>query len=119
MLTPPHTGPHLCAQALKHTCTHAHTQEQAALKAWQAQEDARRKLQQDIADKLKQERAEQLEEKHARRQLVGRGAEARGKVVITSTWPYNTLCHYFEARSTRKHAALGLAACVIPGLDRK
>ncbi|KAL6752390.1 hypothetical protein V8C86DRAFT_2755377 [Haematococcus lacustris] len=41
-------------------------QEQAALKSWEATQEARRKLQQEIALKLKQEREEQLQEKNAR-----------------------------------------------------
>eukprot|EP00200_Dunaliella_tertiolecta_P006113 CAMPEP_0202339238 /NCGR_PEP_ID=MMETSP1126-20121109/1188_1 /ASSEMBLY_ACC=CAM_ASM_000457 /TAXON_ID=3047 /ORGANISM="Dunaliella tertiolecta, Strain CCMP1320" /LENGTH=477 /DNA_ID=CAMNT_0048929765 /DNA_START=229 /DNA_END=1662 /DNA_ORIENTATION=- len=43
-------------------------QEQAALRAWQKQEEERERLQQQIANKLKQERTEQLEDKRARRQ---------------------------------------------------
>ncbi len=56
---------------------------QAALRAWQNQEEERERLQQEIARKLKEERVEQLEDKHTRRQRVSRFRQKSFACLVT------------------------------------
>jgi len=82
-------------------------QEQAALKAWEAQEEARRKLQHDIAEKLKAERHEQLEDKNTRRQLALARVRAEEEEMAARI-AYETRSEFEKEEATRVAAKVAL-----------
>lgn len=75
-------------------------QEQATMRQWELEEEAKRKLQHDIMEKLKQDRVEQLREKESRRQAV-RNAIAQDEARTAAKMAYQTRKE-FEAEETAR-----------------